>query len=184
MENIFYYSYRKQAIKPFACAISIVIAGIFNHFLSTWIAPNLKIISYFLYLGSIYLVFVSIWFAVRPSNKYLILTESNFKILTEKDCIDIPRSQISSVELCQSPIEYRGLPNVKYLILRDYQKVLKLSLKSFCFDNIKDRKYYKYDTENMFISSEFAYINYDRCEVYLRLAPVEGFDLLLKLLTD
>jgi hypothetical protein len=178
LEKIFYYNYRKQAISPIVIAITMAAVGAFFHL----ILPNLIIITYFFYAFSLYFVFASIWFSFRPNKKYLVLTESNFIILTEKDCIDIPRLEILSVELCQSPIEFKARPNFRFLTMRDPQTVLKISLKSTCIDKITDYNYYKSDIENNFPGSQFVYISSDRKNIYLRLAPIEGFYSLLKLL--
>lgn len=179
MEKIFYYSYRKQAIWPIVSAIVMAAGGAFFYLLSR----NL-IITYFFYALSLYFVFVSSWFVFRPNKKYLVLTESNFKILTEKDCIDIPRSQILSAGLCQSPIEFIMRPTFVFSTLRDSQTVIEISLKSAFIDGIKDYNYYKSDIVNYFSGSQFVYISGDKKYIYLRLAPIEGFDSLLKLLKE
>ncbi len=159
MEQIFYYNYKKQAIKPLLLAIGVAVGGAAGHLLFNWIKPNLTIIAYFFYIVSFWLLFSSLWLALRPNKKYLVLTDSSLRIISEKDCIEIPRSQIFSAELCQSPIEFKAQPRIYgHLYLRDTSQVLKLSLKSPYIKEVIDINYYNSDIENNFGGSEFVYI--------------------------
>ncbi|MDI6741152.1 MAG: hypothetical protein QMD11_00290 [Smithella sp.] len=186
MEKIFYYSNRNAVIKSIAGAFAAVIYGIFFRFFGIWVIPHHYIIvAYFCYAVSFCLVFVSIWFALRPNKKYIVLTESKIKIMSRENSIEIPRSQISSAQLCESPIKYRFFTGVGVVLLPDVCDtevcvVLKLSLIETS-EKIIDNKS---RMEKRLFQSRLVYISDDKKQIYIRKVPVGGFEPLVRALNE
>ncbi|MBN1366087.1 MAG: hypothetical protein JW976_14885 [Syntrophaceae bacterium] len=190
MEKIFYYSNRNLAIKSIAWAFLAVSYGIICRFFGNLVIPHHYIIvAYFCYAVSFCLVFVSIWFALTPNKKYIVLTESKIKIMSRKNSIEIPRSQISSAQLCESPIKYRFFTGVGVVFFPDVCDtkegievcvVLKLSLIETSEEIIDNKS----RMEKQLFESQLFYISDDKKQIYIRKAPVEGFEALVRALNE
>jgi hypothetical protein len=183
LEKIFYYSYRKEAIAMASAALYTVFGGsLFLYFGKAIFQSPLAAFKYIVYSFSLFFIAVSFWYVVRPNKKYIRVTNSDVEILTEKNKIVIPRSQINSVELSPSPIKHM----VRTLFFGNYYigesgTLLKLSLKDTSQNAMV--KHYEMLDKKLF-DPKFIYISDDKKDIYLRLPPVGGFNQLLEILNS
>jgi len=133
LEKIFYYSKRNEAIKSIKWALIAIIYGIIFHFPAKLVIPHHYLIfAYFCYAVSFCLVLLSIWFALKPNKKYIVLTESTIKIMSKENSIEIPRSQITSAQLCESPIKHRFFTGLGVVFFPDVCETKKRHNRSTC----------------------------------------------------
>ena len=182
MEREFYLSYRKAAIKPALYAFVFAGLGIFSHYSIKAIdAYLLNFIPYFFYAASLYLLIIFCVFILRPNGKYVLITESTLTVFRGKTAIEIPRSQIVQIKLCQSPITYRAFEPYGPVDVGEIATLLKISLRDTHFlESMKSVSDYK----RHFFQSQFVHISDDNKDIYLRSSPIGGFGPLLRALKE
>ncbi len=182
MKREFILSYRKAAFKPVSYAVAFMAGGLFSHYsFKTVDAYQLFFLSYFFFAASFYFLIISLLFVLRRDRKYVLLTESTLTILCERFSIEIPRSEISLVRLCESPIRYRMFIPYGPVDLGGISTALKISLRD---SKLLGGMVAISDYKREFFQSQSVHISDDKKEIYLRSSPVGGFEPLLSALKD